>query len=485
MLAILLSVALAVVLYATSSWVSSSKRSMSYPPTVPTLLPWIGAAISYLSDPNGFLAGCHKRYGSVFKILLGGRDVVVVSSPAAIFSIYASDIAVPHFTHNQVFRAVIGRNERRTKFNLERDLFPHLDQALPKRALGDVTRLLAQMIYARIEPYTRAKETNVSLMPVLAQPLFDSLNIIFFGNRWPTDTYYDDFHILDLSMPKRLSGEPFWFFPSMQARKRLLAQNLKFVDGFDASEHNGILGGNFMKAFLENDVCRNEAACHILTFVWGSHANTHGVVFWFFLFLLSDSVALTAVREEVDKAMKDIFGDLQGFLADASPDNLDGPHFTLLTSALLEAMRLVVKVMGLRVATRDFDLKDGDKAIPVRKGEFLLGNIDAAHSAEESYPDNMKFIYDRFAHSNQRDATFPTEGKPWFALGSGRHVCKGKYLAIYELKVVAILYLYLFNITPVGGIPGPWWPLPPQRRVIGVPHVEKVIVQLRPRHATT
>ncbi|KAL4079026.1 cytochrome P450 [Scleroderma citrinum] len=271
----------------------------------------------------------------------------------------------------------------------------------------------------------------------------------------------------------------------MQARKRILSQILDYIDGSNASENNGLIGTKFMKAFLQNDVCRHEAGCHLLTFQWGLHANTQGVLIWLFLFLLSDPIALTAIRGEVDGAMKEVFGDMQGFLADANPNNLDGPHFALLTSAIIETMRLTVKIMGLRVATRDFELKDGDKAIPVRKGEFLMGNVDAVHSDENSYPDNQKFVYDRFARGDQQEGKFPTEGKPWFSLGSGRHVCKGKYLSIYEVKVSAILYLHLFDITPVGGAPAPWWPLPPQRRVIGIPHAEEVLVQMRPRHGTS
>ena len=62
--------------------------------------------------------------------------------------------------------------------------------------------------------------------------------------------------------------------------------------------------------------------------------------------------------------------------------------------------------------------------------------------------------------------------------------CKGKYLAMYEMKIAAILYLHLFDFTPVGGAPAPWWPLPPQRRIIGIPHPDEVVVEVRPRRST-
>ena len=362
-----------------------------------------------------------KRHGSVFQMLLGGTNVVVISSPTAIFNIYASDIAIPHFTHNEVFRAVIGRKQKRTKFNLERDIFPVLDQTLARRALGDLTRSLTQIMYAKIEGMTRVEKTEMSILPLLTKPLYDALNIILLGERFATTTF-EDFYILDLSMPKRLTGEPFWFFPSMQARKRIFSHLVDYVAGARGPENDGLIGGKFVNALLRSDVSHNEAACHLLAFVWGTHANTQGVLTWLFLFLFMDPIALAAIRGEIDAAIKDVFGDFQGFLADANPNNLDGPHFTLLTSAIVETMRLTVKVMGVRVATRDFDLKDGDRVIPVRKGEWLMGNVDAAHSDESNYPDNQKFVYDRFAHGDQREGKWPTEGRPWFSMGSGRHV---------------------------------------------------------------
>ena len=383
----------------------------------------------------------------MFRLLLGGRNVIVVSSPSTIFAIYASDIAVPGFTHNEVFRAVIGRAQQRTRFNLERDLFPVLDQTLSRRALGDLTRSLAQNMFARIEHLTRVQETEISIMPLLTKPLYDALNDILLGERFASGTF-EDFYILDASMPKRLTGEPFWFFPSMQARKRIFSRLVDYVAG-SQGENEGLIGGKFVKAMRQGDVSQNEAACHLLAFVWGTHANTQGVLIWLFLFLFMDPVAFNAIRNEVDAAIKDVFGDLQGFLADADPNNLDGPHFALLTSAIVETMRLTVKIMGLRVATRDFDLKDGDRTIPVRKGEWLMGNVDAAHSDESSYPDNQKFVYDRFANCDQREGKWPTEGKPWFSMGSGRHVVSFIFL---QLRIY--INVFCWDLTVQGQVCG-------------------------------
>ncbi|KAI6008016.1 hypothetical protein EDC04DRAFT_918582 [Pisolithus marmoratus] len=41
-----------------------------------------------------------------------------------------------------------------------------------------------------------------------------------------------------------------------------------------------------------------------------------------------------------------------------------------------------------------------------------------------------------------------THGRPTVVV-LGRNLCRGRYLAVYEMKVVAILYLYLFDFAPV------------------------------------
>lgn len=471
------SLALVVIVYAASALIFRRKPSSSFPPLVPSALPWVGSALSFLSNPRGFLARCHKRYGPVFKLLLGGREVVVVSSAAAISSIYASEDAAPHAMHDQIFRAFIGRSPKHTEFNVEKEIFPLLDQVFSKRALEVLTQPLARMVFARIKHHTRIQSAQLSLMTFLAEPLYFAVNVMLFGNGYPSDSF-DDFRIIDESMPERFLGSPYWFLPSVRARGRLLPRGIDYVKKIHIPENNSALGSDFIQTLQSNGVSPEEATCHLLTFTWGLHANTQGAIFWLFLFLLSDPVALTAVRDEIDRAIEHEFGDLHGFLVDANLKNLDGPYFTLLTSAIMEAMRLTATFMGIRVANSDFELKNSDTIISVRKGEHLLGNVDALHMDESVYPNSRAFVYDRFAYC---EGKFRMDGKPWFSFAAGRHLCKGRYLAMYELKISAILSLYLFDITPVGGPPPPWWPPRAQKANLGFPRIENIIVQLHPR----
>lgn len=481
---LLIVVVIAIVIAFTFSTLSS-KRKSSFPPRVPSVLPWFGIALSYISSPDEFLANCRKQYGNVFRMLLGGREVVVVSSAGAISSIYAADHNTlgTHETHNALYHAVSGNKGNSTEVYrvVTHLIFPMVDQRLSRRAMGDLTAPIAVALLSKIKPFARMKNVRVPLMKFLTEPLCYATNLVMFGSRYPENTY-EDLRILDETMPERFYRVPFWFWPSVQARKRMVGQIGDYLSTPDISEEDGWLGSAFKRLFRENNISLHEASSHLLTFQWGMHTNTFGIALWLFLFLLSHPDALLALRSEIDKAIKEDFGDLESFVTSVNPQVLDRPCFAMLTSALLETMRLTAIFVALRVAESDLQLKDRGEIVTVRKGEYVLGNVQAVHMDENTYPDHRKFVFDRFAHNEHREGRLPTEGQPWFSFAAGKHLCKGRYLAMYELKLVAILYLHLFDFTPVTNGSSPWWPPRTTRRNLGIPRAEEVFVDVRPRH---
>ncbi|KAI6046418.1 cytochrome P450 [Pisolithus marmoratus] len=463
----------------------SSKRTASFPPRVPSVLPWFGTALSYISSPDDFIARCRKQYGNVFRMLLGGREVVVLSSASAISSIYAADHNTlgTHEVHKTLYREVSGNtgNSHEIYRVVTHLIFPMVDQRLSRRAMGDLTSPIAQALYVKLKPYTRMKNVRLPLMKFLTEPLCYATNLVMFGSRYPENTY-EDLRTLDATMPERFYKVPFWSWPSVRARKRMLSQIGDYLCTKDISEEDGWLGSAFKHLFRDNNIALDEASGHLLTFQWGMHTNTFGIALWLFLFLLRHPDALLAVRNEIDKTVKEDFGDLESFMASVNPQILDKPCFSLLTSAVLETMRLTAIFVALRVAESDVQLKDRGETVTIRKGEYVLGNVQAVHFDESAYPDNRKFVFDRFAHVEHREGRLPTDGHPWFSFAAGKHLCKGRYLAIYELKLVAILYLYLFDLSPVTNGSSSWWPPRTTRRNLGIPRAEEVFVDVRPRY---
>ncbi|KAI6045932.1 cytochrome P450 [Pisolithus marmoratus] len=472
-----------VVAFALSSF--SSKGAASFPPRVPSVLPWFGTALRFVASPDEFLARCQKDYGNIFRMLLAGRKVIVVCSASAISSIYAADENTlgAHEIHNTLHYAVSGSKGNSTDVYsvATRLILPTLDQRLSRRAMGDFTAPIALALYAKVKTYTLMNNARVSLMKFLTEPLYYATNLIMFGSRYPQNIY-EDFCTLDETMTERFYGVPFWFWPSEKARRRMLGQISDYLSIEDISEEDGWLGSAFKKSFRDNDTALREASSHLLTFQWGMHTNTFGIALWLFLFLLHHPDAFLAVRNEIDKAVKEDFGDLESFVTNVKPQMLDKPCFALLTSALLETMRLTAIFIPFRVAKSDFQLKDQGRSVTVHKGEYILGSVQAVHMNENSYTDHHKFVFDRFAHGEHREGRLPTEGHPWFSFAAGKHLCKGRYLAMYELKMVAILYLHLFDFTPVTNGSSPWWPPRTTSRNLGIPRVKEIFVDVHPRH---
>ncbi|KAG6330182.1 hypothetical protein ID866_8908 [Astraeus odoratus] len=275
---------------------------------------------------------------------------------------------------------------------------------------------------------------------------------------------------------------PFWFWPCMRARQRLKDHIARYLNT-PVSDEDVHIGADLARLHREQKTPLDQAVGSLLALKWGMFTNTFGIVFWLFAHLLNNPAALSAVRAEIDAAIDKEFGDFPAFLADASPKSLDRPCFQLLTSAIVETMRLGGLISIMHTAEQDCHLRNGEQMIPLQKGEFVLADVRGVHVDDSVYPDGYKFLYDRFAHCEHHPGILPTQGKPWFAFGFGRNVCKGRWLAMYQIKVLAIIYLHLFDFIPVANPRTSIWQLPrPRRLCLNSLRPEKdIIVHLRSR----
>lgn len=462
-----------------------STRVSTYPPKVVSLFPWVGSAFNLVFTPSTFFALCQAQYGPVFKLLAGGRNIVVVMSSDALSGVAFADHRVlsSHIQHYDHFRALCSDSSLHPKIydTIAQKIFPVLDRRLSKRTLGELTPPFAQLVLDKLKLFSGRPE--VSLTRSLTEPLYVGANGVLFGSRFPQDTY-EDFFMLLKSLPKRLCRRPFWSFPSSRARDRLLQRISGYLEGANPATDDK-LASTFTALFREHDIPIEVAAPSVLLIMSSLHQNTVNVIFWLFAWLLADPSALSAVRSEIDKAIREDFGNFQTFIAEANPDKLDSPSFALLNSAILETMRLTSVQTGVRLAASDIDIKDGGKTLPILKGEYVVLDPRGAHLDKNMYPNCDKFVVSRFVESEYRGDLAATVGYPYFALGAGKHVCKGRFLAIYEIKVLAVIYLSLFDVTPVGRGEGPsstWEPPKSSPQSVGTIHpIEDVLVRLRPR----
>ncbi|KAI6151536.1 cytochrome P450 [Pisolithus tinctorius] len=362
-----------------------STRAPTYPPKVRSLLPWVGSALSFVFGQSTSWPSASKvQYGPVFQLLAGGRNIIVVTSLDSLTSVTFADHRAlsSRAQHHSHVSALCSDSSLHPQIydTIAHKIFPVLDRRLSKRGLEDITPPFARLVFDKLNFSWKIPRLSQAV-PYRASVA--GANGVLFGSRFPQDTYEDFFTLLD-SLPKRLCKRPFWSLP-------------------------------FTALFREHNIPIKVAARSVLMIMSSLHQNTVNIVFWLFAWLLADSSAFSAVRDEIDKAT---------FIAEASLEKLDSPAFALLNSAILETMRLATVQSGMREATCDLVIKDGERTIPIRKGDYVLLDPRGTHLDKNLYPEGDS---------------------------CGKHTCKGRFLAIYEIKVLAIIYLSLFDITPSAG----------------------------------
>ncbi|KAI6041807.1 hypothetical protein EDC04DRAFT_2892690 [Pisolithus marmoratus] len=187
------------------------------------------------------------------------------------------------------------------------------------------------------------------------------------GSRYPQNIC-EDLRTLDETTAECFYGLPFWYWPSKKARKTLLAQIGDYLGSKDVSEEDGWLGSTFKKLFRDNNTTLREASSHLLALQWGVHTNTFSIALRLFLCLLGHPDAFLAAGNEIDKAIKENFGDLESFTANVNLQIQEKPYFALLTPAILKMMKFNAIFIPVRNAETNFQLKDQRRTVTVRKG---------------------------------------------------------------------------------------------------------------------
>ncbi|KAJ3486347.1 hypothetical protein NLI96_g4299 [Meripilus lineatus] len=184
----------------------------------------------------------------------------------------------------------------------------------------------------------------------------------------------------------------------------------------------------------------------LLGFMWGMHSNTINTTHWLFLYLLSDQPSFLRIRDEIDSKMGTMFGgDIRTFLA-SSASTLRSGDFPLLDSAIKETLRLTIQATTFREAHKDTEIVYGDgKRAFIQKGSWVAPNVGSVQNGGRPEDELSRFRLERYL-PNQKDGN-ASQQPPFLAFGGGAHMCKGRLLALHQLKVFLILCVTLFDMT--------------------------------------
>nr|QLC36653.1 cytochrome P450 8B15 [Kryptolebias hermaphroditus] len=446
------------------------KRRPGEPPLDKGLIPWLGHVLEFRRDTFKFLERMKKKHGDVFTVQLAGNYITFLQDPLSFGAFVKESREKLDFNKfaKQLVYTVFGYVAIEEDHHiLHSSSNKHLKgEGLDVMTEAMMSNLQNLMLHSVGSDQKTWKEDGLFMY---------SYNIVFragylalFGNvphkseggeeqakekdRSQSETLFYEFRKYDQLFPNLAYGvlppKQKWeadrlqtfFWDAVSVQKMKAKDNIsRWVwDMHQAKEELGMKESNINK--------------YLFVLLWASQGNTGPSSFWLLLFLLKHPEAMKAVREEVDKVLKETGQEVQ---PGRPLINLTREMLTktpILDSAVEETLRLTAAPLLLRAVLQNMTLKMADgREYFIREGDrmgiFPYGDV---HLNPEIHPDPLSFKYDRFLNPDgSKKSDFYKAGKkvkyynmPW---GAGVSMCPGRFFATNELKQFVFLMLIYFE----------------------------------------
>lgn len=445
------------------------RRRPKEPPLDKGHIPWLGYALDFRNNTAEFLQKMQRKHGNIFTVHIGGYYFTFVMDPLS----FGSIVKEARLDFNQFAKQLVARVFGYHSSSNERKYL----EAGNKHLMGDGLVVLTQAMMENLQNLMLHSTGTVEGQKMWQQDgLFHySYNIVFragylalFGNetvkragskekakkldRVCSEELFDEFRKYDSLFP-RLS------YAVLPPKDKLEAERLKklfwnMLSIKKTMQKNNISGWIFEQQQLRQEQGMEEHMQDRYMFVllWASQGNTGPASFWLLLFLMKHPEAMKAVKEEVEKVLKEANQEVKpgGPLINLTRDML--MMTPILDSVLEETLRLTSAPVLIREATEDMDFKISEgRAYAIRKGDRIaMFPYIALQMDPEIHPEPHQFKYDRFLNPDgTKKADFYKNGKkvkcsslPW---GVGKSICPGRFFAMNEIKQFVFLMFTYFD----------------------------------------
>jgi cytochrome P450 family 135 len=405
-------------------------QTMSLPPGPP--LPALAQTYLWVRHPTELMNWCRRTYGPAFTISLPGIDMVVISDPAAIRTIFA---AKPDEMHagkvNVILRPLVGDSsvlllDGAEHMHRRKLLLPSFHGARMRyygETMAEITRRSIAS-WPLGEPFALHEQTQQITLEVILRTVFgadgeqlselrDSIRNMLHatGNRSSFVT------MLYLSAhPEAETRAPWkWLLKRRNETDKLLYKQIALRRGAVADSSRQDVLSMLLAARDENGegLTDRELRDELMTALAAGHETTATALAWAFERVLADRAIYERLRDEV-RALGS---------APASEQLMALPY---LDATIKEVLRLrpVVPIVG-RVLRRPFSLAGYD--LPA--GTRVAPCIYLAQRDPDVYSEPDEFRPERFLDVQPDTAS-------WLPFGGGIRRCIGASFALYEMKIV-------------------------------------------------
>ncbi|XP_028988608.1 7-alpha-hydroxycholest-4-en-3-one 12-alpha-hydroxylase-like [Betta splendens] len=448
------------------------QRRPGEPPLDKGLVPWLGHVFEFRRNTFKFLQRMKQKHGDVFTVQMGGFYFTFLQDPMS-FGAFVKETRekldfVKFAVHlvRRVFGYVAIENDHHllevsSNKHLKGDGLGVMTQAM----MSNLQNLMLHNINSDGEQKTWIED---GLFMYCYNIVFRAGYLSLYGNvpsksveseekakekdRAESEALFYEFRKYDQLFPNLAYGI---LSPKQRAEANSLMNyfwKTLSVQKIKAKDNISRWVGDMQQAREELGMEESMINKYMFLLLWASQGNTGPSSFWLLLFLMKHPEAMKAVKEEVDRLVKESGQEVKpgGPLIDLTREMLT--KTPVLDSAVEETLRLTAAPLLTRAVLKDMTLKMADgREYLIREGDRLamFPYIDV-HVDPEIHPEPHSFKYDRFLNPNgTRKTDFYKAGKkvkyytmPW---GAGVSMCPGRFFATNELKQFAFLMLVYFD----------------------------------------
>lgn len=442
-------------------------------PMVGGALPLLGHAIGLAMKTDPFMAACKRQCGDVFRIRVGGRDIVVLLNPHDVERFYGLS---RHFGAYEIHadNSYYGFKLPREPFD---KTFDHqikiIRECLAKNSLDQLTATMQkEMEKMLLDDLAGGEWKEVSLRDWMGGFIFVAGGVCLFGRGQFDLAAYRDFVDFDDNILPLFGRLPEWLVPKgSRARRKLLDVFLNSRDNPDKSEIVALRHA----MFAEKGISDEDTSYTDLSLLWAGNSNTISATFWSVLHALSNKECRAAILGEMELAREAASEFTDAGQPVLNKTLMNGMDVT--NACLDEVLRLYASTCMMRdaVATTEMDLQDG------RVLRFDVGDRVAVYPRfwqvnGDIFDDPLTFRWNRFVG----DPDFYYRGvklqSPVRAFGGGANICPGRFFSLNEFRVALLAVLTLCDMEILDPIPD----CKANRRITGViPPVKDVRARVR------
>lgn len=446
------------------------QRRPGEPPLDKGLIPWLGHVLEFRRNTLKFLERMKKKHGDVFTIQLAGYYVTFIQDPLSFGAIVKESREKLDFNKfaAQLVRRVFGYHSLGTDHQI-------LTITSNKHLKGSGLEVMTQAMMNNLQNLMLHKIgsdqnswTEDTLFAYCYKVVFRAGYLSLYGNEPFTSKGSEE----DAKEKDRAESEALFYefrkydklFPNLAfgvlpPKKRMEAWRIMefFWDALSVENlktRDNVSGWvwDFQQAKYEAGMEESMINRFMFVLLWASQGNTGPSSFWLLFFLMKHPEAMAAVKEEIDRVVKESGQEVRrgGPILNLTYEML--MRTPVLDSAVEETLRLTTAPLLTRAVLHDWNIKMANgRTYLIRKGDRVAMFPYAAVQIDpEIHPDPHSFKYDRFLNPGRTKKTdFYKAGNkvkyynmPW---GAGVSMCPGRFFATNELKQFVFLMLVYFD----------------------------------------